>query len=337
MKKQRLGFVPVAALIVIGVVLIASGAYYFVGKSKISAPEITYNNFSTSTASWKTYIWNGAVSFKYPEDWTVKDEYYRTPVQEINGDPASSVGISIYPLNAPTVLEDYIYIGGRQFDCLNVQNCKYVGGVPIHTVSKNQEIINIYSLIADTIKNSAAQYPEDGSFTGYITKAYDKNYKKYIDIDYFETLREKAAVLKVLNGSLSSSCFAKYPTPTKAEILAQINNLKDDSTFNEQFRLLSNQNDGVACFPEFPNGIWLDSNENSKIRTFEVRLDGPILAAYVREEFGFHKMKTEGDAGLYEITWDTFKNIIAGVNYKIPFGITVSENQVIKIGEIYRP
>ena len=181
------------------------------------------------------------------------------------------------------------------------------------------------------------KYPEDGNFTGYITKAYDKDSKKYIDIDYFVTLWEKAAVLKRLDTPLSNNCFAKYPTPTKATILAEINNLKDDSTFNEQFRLLSNQNDGVACFPDFSNGIWLDSNDNPKIRTFEANLNKLIRVSYVREEFGLHKISTSGDAGLYEVTWDTFKNIISGVSYKIPFRIIVSENKIVEITEIYRP
>lgn len=210
------------------------------------------------------------------------------------------------------------YIGG---------NSKVVTPAPILT--ENQQ-----ATFSPT-STEGTKYPEDGKFSGYITRAYDKDSKKYIDIDYFVTLTGKAAVLKDFDSY--NDCFVKYSTPTKrATILAEISNLKDDSTFDDQFRLLENQNNGADCFPSFPNGIWLDSNENSKIRTFEVSLNTPIIAAYIRDEFGPYKLRMpEGSAN--EIPWDTFKNIIARAGYKIPFGVTVLENKVVEISEIYRP
>lgn len=105
-----------------------------------------------STTNWKTYKddQNG-IEFKYPPDWKVNPQLYRTPAQEVNGEKSSIVGYSIVSLNPKLFKEGYIEIGGRQFNCgsngLYQTRCVTTNEVgDVHTESNNPEVLKVFDL-----------------------------------------------------------------------------------------------------------------------------------------------------------------------------------------------
>jgi hypothetical protein len=146
------------------------------------------------------------------------------------------------------------------------------------------------------------------------------------------TLRGKEAVIKRLSDT-KNGCFAGRPEllKIKSEIINQVNVLSDNSEFETQYYKIDNKY-GIYCFM---NGIWMDVNDNSKIRTFEVNLSGPVIVAYQRDKYGPYKLIDGVSA--WEISLGTIKNIISNTTYKIPFSIVVSGGKITEINEIYRP
>src|SRR5258708_3347765 len=59
-----------------------------------TAPEL-----EQGTKNWLTYKWDD-MSFRYPNDWQVEQQYYTTPPQENAGKPASVVGLTLFPKGA---------------------------------------------------------------------------------------------------------------------------------------------------------------------------------------------------------------------------------------------
>jgi hypothetical protein len=163
---------------------------------------------------------------------------------------------------------------------------------------------------------------EDGKFNAYIKRIYTDSGATIIEADYFQTLRGKKAALRAINGN---SCYSE--NLSKEQMLQKTNALKDDEEFEDKFYELQ-----IGCFY---NGIWLDVNDNTKIRTFDVALTKPILMTYVREEYGPHQQ--QGVESAWVISMDTLKKIVAGSNYDIPFLLTVSGGKITEIQEIYRP
>lgn len=168
---------------------------------------------------------------------------------------------------------------------------------------------------------------EDGIFRTYIKKIYNLNEKTFIDADYFVTLRGKEAASSALN---TGECVLK-DNITKKQAMDIINSLSDDNTkFADKFYNYSLFND---CFN---NGIWLDVNENPKIRVLEVDLKNPISMANGRDEYGIQPQQKDA-IPVWKISLEALKNTLSKVNYDIPFEIIIKNNKIIDIKEIYRP
>lgn len=114
--------------------------------------KFTESTTKTDTLNWKTYK-NAEyrIEFKYPLDWKVNPQLYRTPAQEVNREKSSIVGYSIISLNPKLFNEGYIEIGGRQFDCwaqgafqTRCVTTKEVGDV--HTESNDPQVLKIFDL-----------------------------------------------------------------------------------------------------------------------------------------------------------------------------------------------
>src|ERR1035437_7513355 len=104
------------------------------------------------TKDWIEYKWGG-MSFKYPRDWQVTPQYYRTPPQEAAGEPASILGLTISPKGDPASRDRSINIGGRttcdsvpSCKCFTIYDAEYICGT-------DTESAKIFDLFIRTIRN----------------------------------------------------------------------------------------------------------------------------------------------------------------------------------------
>lgn len=171
---------------------------------------------------------------------------------------------------------------------------------------------------------------EDGDHSGYIRMAYEKDGGKFIDIDYIETLTGKDAAIRELRNGI---CLPEGGR-SKEQVIEDINRLQgsEDEIAAALYKVPGMGDCG-------PNGWWLDVNDDFQTKTFELNLREPIVMAYDRSSpdmggFGPHE---ESEFGKYGISWETFRKVISGAHYDIPFEIRVSAGKVISIMEIYRP
>jgi hypothetical protein len=175
---------------------------------------------------------------------------------------------------------------------------------------------------------------QDGSYGGYIRKAYSKNGANFIDIDYIQTLTGRAAALRQLQ---DGTCMPEGDF-TKEQVIKAVNELQgtEEEIATALYKVPGMGNCG-------PNGWWVDANDDPKILTIRVELQGPVLMTYDRGDrelgdFGPHnRIGSEDDLIGYEISWETLQNIIAGISYDLPFEIEIADDRVISIREIYRP
>lgn len=169
--------------------------------------------------------------------------------------------------------------------------------------------------------------------SGYIKSVYEKDRKRYLDINYIQTLRGKEAAIK---GIEIGRC--QVAGKTKEDLLKEINLLNSNNLELEDkiFIILP------TCFP---NGVWLDINENPKIRTFEI-----VENALIKFAYAYDFCDVSGSYGPYSVTYEIFEKCINKkeevdegrhiVSYPfktIPFEITIKDNQVTEVSEIYRP
>jgi len=117
----------------------------------------TFKFTTENTTNWKTYRYGvrgfEGFDFRYPPDWRVREDFYRTPAQEAEGVAPSFVGLTLFSPNA--VLEkDAIIFDGRQFECSvhGGTRCIQVKGSQIHTNSTNMEVLRVFDLLVSTIR-----------------------------------------------------------------------------------------------------------------------------------------------------------------------------------------
>ena len=105
------------------------------------------------TANWLTY--RGG-DFKYPPGWEVTPQLYRTPPQEIAGEPESPVGLNIFPKGESPTGERYIGMGGRQTGCEDFSPpCKcFTIYWAVYTCATDPETLRVYDLLLTTIRNN---------------------------------------------------------------------------------------------------------------------------------------------------------------------------------------
>ena len=140
-------------IIAVIAIIIATAGYFAltrkaVAPAAVQEPKTTNKtaelpNENLATKDWKIYIW-GNFRFGYPDNWITKDEYYTTPAGY-----TEKVAVIISPPNKNSP-NDFITIGGRQVNCglmiANDSHCVEVSNMPIHTISKNSKIIQIFEL-----------------------------------------------------------------------------------------------------------------------------------------------------------------------------------------------
>ena len=106
------------------------------------------------TEKWIEYKWGG-MRFKYPSDWQVAPQYYRTPPQEAAGEPASVVGLTVSPRREPANRSRSISLGGRQADCDSFPSCRCLSiYVAVYTCGPDAETAKVFDLLVTTIRNN---------------------------------------------------------------------------------------------------------------------------------------------------------------------------------------
>jgi hypothetical protein len=105
------------------------------------------------TKNWLTYKWDN-ISFRYPNDWQVEPQYYRTPSQENAGVPSSVVGLTLFPKGAGASSNRSINFGGRQMSCDTLVACKcFTIFVEEYTCGTDSETAKVFDLLLRTIRN----------------------------------------------------------------------------------------------------------------------------------------------------------------------------------------
>jgi hypothetical protein len=141
-------------LAVLAVLLAVAGKNY--GASGIQTPQNQSPNPSATeadTGRWITYNWGG-MTFKYPPGWQVEPQLYLTPPQEMAGETAYPVGLTIFPNGKKPTMERSIWIGGRQASCDSFSYCKcFTIYVAIYTCGRDADTLKIFDLLLKTIKN----------------------------------------------------------------------------------------------------------------------------------------------------------------------------------------
>jgi len=98
------------------------------------------------------YTWN-AMAFQHPASWTVEEEYYRTPQQELSGEPASVVGVKFFPPGTSRL--SYIGAGGYQAVCsLNYTKCATVFTTPFYVVGNDPAVARAYDELVASISHT---------------------------------------------------------------------------------------------------------------------------------------------------------------------------------------
>ncbi|HEX9200803.1 MAG TPA: hypothetical protein VF865_14665 [Acidobacteriaceae bacterium] len=107
------------------------------------------------TKDWIEYEWLG-FSFKYPNDWQVAPQYYRTPPEEAAGEPASVVGLTLSPRGEPANSSRSIGLAGRQIDCINLRpRCQCFSiYTEIYTCGPDAQTAKVFDVLLKTIKNN---------------------------------------------------------------------------------------------------------------------------------------------------------------------------------------
>lgn len=151
---NKKGFVNIILIVIIVILVGVVGYFVLVRKPEVvpvsQIPPPTTEE-PTITENWLTYEW-GIVRFKYPPDWRVEKNYYKTPAQEAAGEPASVIGLTASPGDKP--VDNYsILFGGRQVNCqnLNVPRCFTFYTIPIYTFNKNSEILGVFDSLIKSI------------------------------------------------------------------------------------------------------------------------------------------------------------------------------------------
>lgn len=155
-KKHYAVLIRIAAVIVVGLVSNAVAAR--VKAANQAHPSHRSDNRSGNdedVANWIAYDWNG-FRFKYPANWKVEPQYYRTPPEEAEGKPAYEIGLTLLPQGESRRGNRSIGIGGRQASCESfIASCKcFTMYVAVSTCSSDAETLRIFDLFLKTIRNS---------------------------------------------------------------------------------------------------------------------------------------------------------------------------------------
>jgi hypothetical protein len=104
---------------------------------------------------WMSYDWDN-LSFKYPSDWQVEAQLYRTPPQEAEGKPPSVVGLTVFPKGENARGIHVVEMGGRQMDCDVIPagkgRCFTLYGIPIYTSAQDSETLRVFDLLLRTVR-----------------------------------------------------------------------------------------------------------------------------------------------------------------------------------------
>lgn len=140
---NKKGFINIIIIGVV-VVIIAAAGYFALTRKTAEAPATTQEAEDLATKDWKTYTW-GSFQFQYPSNWKVEDEYYTTPASYTD-----KVAVIVSPPDQD-LKNEFITIGGRQVNCDLITSvdsyCVEILNIPIHTLSKNSKIIQIFELM----------------------------------------------------------------------------------------------------------------------------------------------------------------------------------------------
>lgn len=194
----------------------------------------------------------------------------------------------------------------------------------------------------------SATNPEDGEHVGLVTKAYEKDGKKYIDIDYYVIVTGRDAIFRELKDKENNGCV--LPPSAKTEFLSKVDMManpenKDEyqsiveSLMTKYPLVITKYPDGNLrdCLPEFEFVIRTSVNDNPLIRTFEVVENAEIIVNDNPSKFGEFKQVRPYN---YALAWDTFKKLVSELSDKqmrengkifLPFTIEVSGSKVIKL------
>lgn len=205
--------------------------------------------------------------------------------------------------------------------------CDDSSGIAVTTRSGNVDVLRIFDLIRKNIKKDIS----NGQLS-YIKKAYELNGKRYIDADYFQALSGTDAVIYALKHDMVRPANGY----TKEQDLAFFESEKAKNPDKIEYVVNDYLEQG-----SFPNGVWLDINENPKIRTLEVDLKSPVIKFAYDHSYTIPGMslRPEGSESVVYIgAWDDLKKLIAYTKGTYPpFMLTLSGEKVTDIAEIYRP
>jgi len=147
--NNKNGFALVPAVIIVAILLIGAGAYYFISMNKTAPAEENKTTEITKSApdsSWKTYTWSDPsfpdITFQYPPDWKLED--IKEPGWE---------GLRVKP-EASKLSKDSIVIAwprSSENEC-NQGKCLLIGTNQLSTFSRDEEILGVFNILAKNIE-----------------------------------------------------------------------------------------------------------------------------------------------------------------------------------------
>jgi hypothetical protein len=111
---------------------------------------------------WRTYTF-GTVTFKYPNSWNARDDFYYTPAGY-----GGHIGATFTP-PVPQEEVDLISIGGRQVSCeifiTQSMKCVMIADVPIYTASTNEDVVETFETMVRTARVDIPEWTQSNDET----------------------------------------------------------------------------------------------------------------------------------------------------------------------------
>lgn len=148
MKNQQKGSTTLV-LIIIFLLVIGFGGYIYSNKN-VTQTANTQAPIQTNGITYKMYSGNG-YTFEYPNNWTVRENFYATPGQQDAGQKGDVVSLSVI---SPTGQE--IVIGGRQAQCrpstTTVKAACFKNDIPVTMLVTDAESVTVFERLVTTLK-----------------------------------------------------------------------------------------------------------------------------------------------------------------------------------------
>jgi hypothetical protein len=227
----------------------------------------------------------------------------------------------------------------------NISPSPSISSLPQNTEIPSTNAVSTESPTANKAVQNEEQY-------GYITKAYEKNGKQYIDIDYIQKfIGYEALVASIEDGKCKIEDLPSQEERKFIEDLIAKNISIDEKNKIIEERYREGYRDVALCFP---NGMGYDRNQSSKIRTLSLMNTVSITMATLS-----HKTNGEYNWG-QKIDFNTFSSLFNGIEKNeylkeldktesghvsiyssyirnIPFWVEIQNGEVQSITEQYVP